>query len=1636
MIYTLYSFKGGVGRSMALANLGTYFCRKGLRVVMIDWDLEAPGLENYFYSAAKDKNEDRSIELARAAARPGLIDLLVDYKKKFPGILLETRLESRQPAPEAAPEGSATSEGEADAADAEESNREAEEVARITREFRKQRKALDARQPANARLGHASRQPLGFSGILDREFPSIESYLQPIETTGPGGLWLLAAGARSPESYSSYADAVQDFDWLEFIAAFEGKQYLEWLRAKLSSFAQVVLIDSRTGVTEMGGICTRQMADAVVALCAPNNQNIEGVDRILSSFNTPAARNARYDRNLRVLVIPTRLDNSESDLLGEFSERFEDKFESPRWKQLLPAALEDMERPLWNLQIPYIPKYNFRERLVINPAPPATKQQERADPNTEKLIKAYENIAVHLAVIAPEDSPIRKVLQSEIASTFPQLTPRRTPRTTAGVPGNWVERPSAAASLKEALLSCARAPKGGRLAIWGGAGNGKTTLLARVCQDADITQAFPDGVIWLTLEGAWGPERVQEFLRTQFSLPSTSGQAALRHALEERRFLFVVDDVWTLDQVEPVFAYGKLDSRVILTRDLATASLFADSVFTVGKFTPEESGELNKLPEAIAAELRADASLNWLLQWPLGASLLRAAIERQAALSNRPELAWSSLRTQLQRSGLRFLDQPETTGRNGSIDVSLRESFGRLQPESRRLLITLATEGNKGIEVRPEDVSGPQAQSLAERKQRGSDRPPVRALVDLSLAAIDGETLRLEEVSYHWLVAHGELNKDPDAERKKERRENLEAGYAILRGRTAPLSEMERVAYRVKDLRAFSLARKLLALARQHPDAAALSPARRLKLLQQHALCTYKDDDMVADQRLTEAFQILNAGDLQDPTPCQETLGLAGAIYKLRWRYTGQRSDLERSLSYYQRGAAGDLAGDYGYTRINTAFLLDLLAKLELKESSEVAQSRRRQAAILREEIAISLPHLASQPGNQWLKGEWWYGATMAECLFGLGRYSEARYWLREALALDPPAWQLESTARQLAALARSQDVDTSEDSEAWRTIAMLAGDAIEALRPLTVGKVGLALSGGGFRASLFHIGVLARLAELDMLRHVEVLSCVSGGSIIGAHYYLEVRRLLETKRDREITREDYIAIVKRMERDFLAGVQMNLRTRLFAGWIANFRSLLVRGYTRTQYLGEMFEKHIYSRVQENASVPFLNDLQISPKDSEHDFNPKLDNWRRAAKAPILLLNATTLNTGHVWQFAVTWMGEPPISASSSVDSNDLLRRMYYSEAPVGYGKVRLGTAVAASACVPGLFDPVEMDGLFPRRSVRMVDGGVHDNQGIAGLLEQECSVLLISDASGQMTTARTPSNELVAVFKRTQDISMSRIREAEFRELTTLRRSSALSGLMFLHLKKDLDTKHIDWVGCQDPYDSSADPRNARRGATLTTYGMPKSIQAQIAGLRTDLDTFSHAEAYALMLSGYRMTSSDFPISLPDFPVPGASREQWEFLSIEPTVDRATDYEPEHDHLRDVLATGAQLPLKVWRLRPLASTLALLVAVISLCLAGMVIGLLFRRASPYLQQLPPYAGRVSLGVVAICVLFFLLQWWRGRKSLTVIATGLLMVSVGWIVARFHLWLFDPLYRGSGSVRRRDTTSAAAQSATSEPESR
>ena len=64
--------------------------------------------------------------------------------------------------------------------------------------------------------------------------------------------------------------------------------------------------------------------------------------------------------------------------------------------------------------------------------------------------------------------------------------------------------------------------------------------------------------------------------------------------------------------------------------------------------------------------------------------------------------------------------------------------------------------------------------------------------------------------------------------------------------------------------------------------------------------------------------------------------------------------------------------------------------------------------------------------------------------------------------------------------------------------------------------------------------------------------------------------------------------------------------------------------------------------------------------------------------------------------------------------------------------------------CVPGVFAPLRLKNLYPNRDVLLVDGGVHDNQGTASLLEQGCTVILVSDASGQLESQAHPSSGLV----------------------------------------------------------------------------------------------------------------------------------------------------------------------------------------------------------------------------------------------------------------------------------------------------
>jgi predicted acylesterase/phospholipase RssA len=863
----------------------------------------------------------------------------------------------------------------------------------------------------------------------------------------------------------------------------------------------------------------------------------------------------------------------------------------------------------------------------------------------------------------------------------------------------------------------------------------------------------------------------------------------------------------------------------------------------------------------------------------------------------------------------------------------------------------------------------------------------------------------------------------PEATREADQKE----AKNFLRGQHGDPQDMFDLAKRLKDKwRDFGLARRVLDRVRNDPRSKKQLKSMRV-VAQQQALCTYKDANLHADLKFQLAFDILCLGDDIVTTTDQETLGIAGAIHKYKWESFGQTKYLEESLSYYMRGYNVGPASDYGYTGINAAFVLDLLASLEARDQPpgatppQTVVTRRNEAQEIRKVLIDVLPKLSEQPEGEFLKGKWWFVVTLAEAYFGLRRYTEARKWLDKATKLPNVAkWEYETTARQLATLARLQQTKEKDtDLEPWKVLEEFLGGETEAVRSAFLGRVGLALSGGGFRASLFHIGVLARLAELDALRHIEFISCVSGGAIVGMYYYLEVRELLQRKSDNEITQQDYIDIVESMVEKFRLGVQKNVRTRVAADLRSNLR-MISENYTRTDRAGELYESELYSEIKYAKGQPqFMSDLLITPKkasEEEEDFDPKVHNWRRKAKVPILVINATTLNTGHNFQFTATWMGEPPSGIDAEVDSNYRLRRMYYKEAPAQYQEVRIGRAVGASACVPGVFEPIPFQGLYRDLSrnqdvfARLVDGGVHDNQGVASLLDQDCRILLVSDASGQMVSEDHPAGGVAGPLLRTNSIFQSRLREAEFQDLENRRRSSLLRGLMFIHLKKDLKSPIVDWKDTKDPY--PAEDYSTEGRGILTKYGVDRELQLALSGIRTDLDSFSDAEAFALMASAYRMTDYEFPLTIHG--LAGAEKlVDWDFNKLLPAMNR--EDETAYQHLKRLLEVGAKPAFKVWYLSRGLTVAG--IAILAVVAAGVLALLWYFRDTAVITW-GAVLSFVVLLVAGLVVGKGLLKIVRFRDTLQRLALMVGMGVFGWALANLHLRVFDPMFLERGTLAR------------------
>jgi len=476
--------------------------------------------------------------------------------------------------------------------------------------------------------------------------------------------------------------------------------------------------------------------------------------------------------------------------------------------------------------------------------------------------------------------------------------------------------------------------------------------------------------------------------------------------------------------------------------------------------------------------------------------------------------------------------------------------------------------------------------------------------------------------------------------------------------------------------------------------------------------------------------------------------------------------------------------------------------------------------------------------------------------------------------------------------------------------------------------KLGLALSGGGHRAAFFHIGVLARLAELGLLRPVQVISTVSGGSIVGALYYLHVKNLLESKTDAEIADGDYVELVRAVEQEYREAAASNVRGSGWANVLENFRMALPT-YSRTDRVGALYEQRFYAKAwggrPKRGGRIAMRDLLIEPKGHEGAFDPDVENPRRRAPVPILLLEATTLNTGHNWRFEAMYMGEPPRqgttdqSAREDVDKNTILQRTKWADLPAACRDFPLGGAVASSACFPGGFPPMLVPGVFDDLTVELVDGGVHDNQGVEGLADRGCSHWIISDGSGQMPDVVKPSTRLPAVLGRV--ISIYGDAEREQRLLQLLREGASVA---FMHLQTGLPARERTPGGKVSEKEAKIES---------TDFGVVEDVQRALAQVRTDLDAFCEVEAWSLMADAYQLTGRIVPAraGLAALGTPGPAVE-WPFGIVEEQLAR-----PSKKFLK-VLRVSKQRFLKPSRMLPavLPVVLLLLLAAVGAAAYGL----------------------------------------------------------------------------------------------------
>ncbi|GIM28596.1 hypothetical protein CPJCM30710_12620 [Clostridium polyendosporum] len=300
--------------------------------------------------------------------------------------------------------------------------------------------------------------------------------------------------------------------------------------------------------------------------------------------------------------------------------------------------------------------------------------------------------------------------------------------------------------------------------------------------------------------------------------------------------------------------------------------------------------------------------------------------------------------------------------------------------------------------------------------------------------------------------------------------------------------------------------------------------------------------------------------------------------------------------------------------------------------------------------------------------------------------------------------------------------------------------------------KIALALSGGGVRASVFHLGILQRLAEDNLLENISLISTVSGGTLVTGLVYSILNRWPSSEefKNQVLTKVKYYLTKTDIQR---------------YGFLKLFSN---------PWLLSKFKANIISQAIEHC-------WNINQSISEI---PDYPEW---------VINATTYETGKNWRFTHKKMGDYLINY-------------------VNHPKIKLSTAMAASASFPGLIGPlvlktkkytwfkykkghpIGIEKYTPTFSkLHLWDGGVYDNLGVEAVFKpnsinfkEEYNFLIVSDVSKALGI------EERLAFKspfRLVLITMDQVRSLRARQIVSYLSSKNNSGV---YLRSGNTARHI----------------------------------------------------------------------------------------------------------------------------------------------------------------------------------------------------------------------------------------------------